>query len=350
MIKPVEIKDILNLARRAREQGEIFNPLFVSAPGLGKSSIVQQWAKENNLPFIDLRLAYLEAPDMIGFPSIEVVNGRQVTKHNLPEFWPKEGQGVLLLEEPNRGTTSTMNTIMQLLTDRKVHNYTLPEGWIIVGCINPEEEHYDVNTMDAALKDRFEIFQVVYDKPSFVTYMKDREWAKDLVMFIESNTWVYKQPEEIAKNPHAKYVSPRTLSKLNAALKAGVNPEQELIVYECVLGRSVGKDFYAFKHSERPVLYSDLVQNTKSAIKQLKKFSDPNNYKAGHISLTIRDIIEVNEIDNQMLSEVLLAIPADQGPALLQGLGFKRKDENLYKTIFTDYPEVKKYLKGQLVA
>jgi hypothetical protein len=346
MLKPSEIPAILDLARRARKLGHIFNPLFVSPPGIGKSSLIQQWANANNLPFIDLRLAYLEAPDMIGYPSIGTINGRQVTTHNLPEFWPTEGEGVLLLEEPNRGTPSTMNTMMQLLTDRKIHKYTLPPGWIIVAAVNPEDEHHDVNTMDAALKDRFEIFNVVYDKPSFVKHIKESKWDKDLVMFIESSTWTYKTPDEIARSPHAKYVSPRTQSKLNAALKAGIPEELEISLYESIVGRSVGKDFYTFKHKERPILYSDIVANPKRALKELKAYGDPTNCKAGHISLTVRDIVDCNEITDELLADVILALPADQGPALLQSLGFKRKDEKLYDRIFKDFPEVKKYLKN----
>ena len=134
---PETIFEILDVAMQIRKNGDVFNPLFVGPPGVGKSQIVQQWAKKNNLPFIDLRAAYLEAPDLIGFPSIETKsNNKKVTVHNIPEFWPEEGTtGVMLLEEPNRGTTSVLNTFMQLLTDRKVHKYTLPEGWIIVGCI-----------------------------------------------------------------------------------------------------------------------------------------------------------------------------------------------------------------------
>lgn len=341
--------DILDLALRARKNGDIFNPLFVSPPGLGKSSIVQQWCLKHEMPFIDIRLAYREAPDMIGFPSIETINGRQVTKHNVPEFWPTEGQGVILLEEPNRGTTSIMNTIMQILTDRKVDSYTLPQGWIIVGCINPEEEHYDVNTMDAALKDRFEIFSVQYDKQSFVSYMKDREWNKDVMMFIETNTWAYKTPDEIAKNSHSKYISPRTLSKLNAALSAGVPEKLESIIYGSILGTVVGKDFYTFKYNERPVLYNDLVSGPKGALKQLKKFSNPSNCKSGHLSITIRDIIDSASISDDLLKDVLLTMPADQGYSLLQGLGFKRRNEQLHLDIMRKYPEIKDYMGGRLI-
>jgi hypothetical protein len=353
---PNKIFSILDLARRARQRGHVFNPLFVGPPGVGKSQIVQAWCNEKNLPFIDLRAAYLEAPDLIGFPSIEKdENGRGITVHNIPEFWPQDEnwEGVILLEEPNRGTTSVMNTFMQLLTDRKVHKVDLPPKAIVVGCINPEEGGYDVNTMDAALKDRFEIFNVSYDKFSFVEYMKASNWDQSLVMFVESNTWNYVLPEELGNTPGNKYISPRTLSKLNAVLKSDVVPDDELMVYESILGKNVGRAFFHFKHEEHPVLYSDILKTPKKALAKLAAFADPQNYKAAYISITIRDIVDHDgnkntSIDDDLLSQVLLALPADQGPMLIRELEFKRKDDTILHRMCQNYPEIQKYLKSVL--
>jgi len=349
-MKPSAIFQVMDLARRAREKEFVFNPLFVGPPGVGKSQIVQQWCKQHNLPFIDLRAAFLEAPDLIGFPSIEVKDGRQVTSHNIPEFLPTEGEGVLLLEEPNRGTTSVMNTFMQLLTDRKIHKYDLPKGWIIAGCINPESEHYDVNTMDAALRDRFEIFQVGYDKESFLQYMKEADWDRAIIDFVESNSWQYSPPESIGNTAGVKYNSPRTLSKLNAARKAGIPNELEVTVYESILGKNVGMMFYQFVHDSQPITYNDLLKSKKKALNKLRTFSDPENYKAGHIGITTRDIVENGEITNDLLAEVVLSIPADMGPALIRELEFKRKltAGTLLDQMITNFPEVKKYFRQVL--
>lgn len=342
-MKPSKIFDIMDLARRARQNGDVFNPLFVGPPGVGKSQIVQSWCVENNLPFIDLRSAYMEAPDVIGFPSIENVGGKQVTVHNTPEFWPTnpEWEGVVLLEEPNRGTTSVLNCWMQLLTDRKVHKYALPKGAMVVGCINPEGSEYDVNTMDAALKDRFETFTVAYDKVSFLTYIKESNWHKDIILFIESNVWNYSAPEDIKNVPGAKYVSPRTLSKLNTALKAGFNDEDELLLYSTILGDNIGKDFYNFRHNESPVFYYDLVHSLPNSLAKLKKFSDPTNFKNGMISITIKDLVENGEIDDDLLSQVILTLPVDQSTVLIRDLEFKRSDKTILERLCKNNKEIK---------
>lgn len=346
-MNPNKIFNILDLARRAREHDQVFNPLFVGAPGVGKSHIVQAWARKNNLPFIDLRIAYMEAPDLIGFPSIESVNGRQVTVHNIPEFWPQDEnwEGVILLEEPNRGTTSVMNCLMQLLTDRKVHKYELPKKALVVSCINPDGTEYDVNTMDSALKNRFETFDVVFDKVSFIEYIRNSNWNKELCNFIESGIWQYKTPEEVGNISGAKYISPRTWSKLNAALLATFDSDDEMTIYDTILGSNVAKDFYNFRHNESPVMMNDFLKDLKGSLKKLTKFSDPNNCKNGMISLTVRDIIEENNITDEMLVEVCKVIPLEQGTTLIRELEFKRDDDTILGRVTKLDPKLKDLLK-----
>lgn len=344
-MKPSHIFDVLDLALTIREEGGTFNPLFVGPPGVGKSSVVQQWCKRNNMPFIDLRAAYLESPDLIGYPSITTKEGRQITTHNTPEFWPTAGKGVVLLEEPNRGTTAVLNTFMQILTDRAIHTYKLPDGWIIVGCINPETESYDVNVMDAALKNRFEIFEVDFELNTFVQYMKDQDYHPSIMMFVES-VWKFVPPEKIVEG--GKYVSPRSFSKLQAVLQAGLNKELELTVFQSILGDNYGRAFYSFMHDEIPVLYKDLLDNPKKSLSRLKTYSDPQNYNNAQISITIKDIVKINEIADDLLHDVLLSIPPDQAISLIKELSFARSEEKLVEHLFKKYKDVHAHLRTSL--
>lgn len=354
-MKPTDILKVMDLARAARMRNLNFNPLFSGAPGLGKSEIVQLWCRNNNLPFIDLRLAYLESPDLIGYPSISQKNGKQVTVHNTPEFWPDETQpeGVLFLDELNRGTTAVMNTVMQMLTDRRIHNYTLPKGWIIVGAVNPENSHNDVNTMDTALRDRFEIYEVVYDKQTFIQFMKSANYHQDVVSFVETGMFKYNKPEDIGDIVGAKYVSPRTLSKVSAALLSGVEAfgdELEMATYEAGLGRNVAMTFYSFRKNETPVTYNDIVNEWRNAKSRLEKFSNPKNYRMAQISITIRDVTEryeEKECGLEKLSKVCMVIPADQAVALITQLDFKLKKEGkLLDEIVVVEPKLRDHFKA----
>ena len=352
-MRPNQINEVMNLAARAREKGFKWNPLFVGPPGVGKSEIVQQWCKENNYEFIDFRAAYRESVDLTGYPQPQNVtdeNGhtRQITRYFTPEFLPTDGKGVFFLDEVNRGTTSVMNTFMQILTDRRIDKYELPQGWIIAGAINPENEMYDVNTMDSALRDRFEIFEVNYDKKTFMNYMKQMNWDERIQMFIDSGVWHYCKPEDVGSVAGNKYLSPRTFSKLNAALKSEVPKSIEVDVYESILGKNTGRAFFQFVTDDAPVLYKDLVENKKKAFAKLESFcKDEKNYKVGHIAITIKDIVDRDEISDDLLAELALVIPADAAMSLISELEFKRKDNTILGRM-KKYKHVQKHLQDVL--
>lgn len=354
-MKAAEILDILDLTMRIRERGGTFNPLFVGPPGIGKSKIIQQWCKEQDIPFIDIRAAYKEAPDMIGFPFIiELPNGKKKTSHCTPDFWPDEGKGVIFLDELNRGTTSVMNTFMQILTDRMVDKHKIPDGWIIVSAINPEDSNHDVNTMDAALRNRFAIFEVNYDQKTFLEYMKESLWDESVVLFVESNIWKYVDPNKVADNPGTKYVSPRDLAVLNDVCKdikdGKLTRDAQLPVFESILGKSYGIDFYSFLYQQRPVRFKELVDDPKEALNRLKAYSDPKDYKNSLISVTIRDILQDGTITDELLASVILALPADQAVGLVRELEYNRKDETIITRLFKEYPKVKERIKDTLKA
>lgn len=366
------IKKVLDLALKARDNGKIFNPIFDGDAGLGKSQIAQEWVADQqkvdpDFGFIDLRIAYYEAPDMVGFPK-EVEDKRAPdgfkTIHCLPDLWPLESKsrGLILLEEPNRGTIGVMNCLMQLLTDRKVKNYTLPEGWVIAACINPDSSEYAVNAMDAALKDRFESYEITYDHNTFVEYIEAKQWNDDVANFIKSGAWIFKSTKELAKD--AKYISPRTLSKLNAAMESDLKDDRALhfITSQSILGKDMGKSFHKFCYDESPVSYDDLLKNKTASLKKLKEQSDPTSYKGEMIQITVDSIAEhfhaeeEDDKDKQLIGEKTMAavaeiIPSDQAINLLRECaraGAKDDMANYFNTFIQKYPKLVGALKATL--
>lgn len=354
-MRPNQIYGILDMSMRARENGDIYNPLFIGPPGIGKTEIVIQWAKDRGIPFTVITLATVEPPDLRGYPLIETVNGRQKMTTAIPEFWPDSestGKYLLILDELNRGNPSVMNCVMGLSDGRRgFDNYTLPKNALIVGCINPSDGPYDTNTMDPALADRFEPYQVTYDKPSSLEFMKASGWRKEVVDFVESGVWTYVTPESIPGVPGAKYVAPRTLSKLNAALNAGLpsaSPEDQLLIYQSTLGNNIGKDFYSFLHNESPIYFSDLTRAPKKSLNKLAKFSDPKHFQNGMIGITVKDILDDGTIEDPLLVDVLKVIPFEAGTTLVRDLEYKRKDKKILERLVSNYPELKDQFKSVL--
>lgn len=334
-MKPAEIFKVLDLAQKARNKNLTFNPLFEGDAGVGKSEICQAWAKKQKeldpeFGFLDIRLAYFEGPDFVGLPKLTTdVDGKERTSHILPDMWPAEGtRGLLLIEEPNRANSSVMNCMMQLLTDRKIHNYKLPDGWVIAACINPDSAEYDVNTMDSAMKNRFEIYKVLYDQNSFIKFMKEHNWNQNIVNFVESGTWLYKRPNELGDQ--GVYISPRTWSKMNAAELCDLSQDRDLHIEtsQSILGLGVGREYYNFTFESRPVTLEELMKSAKSqekALDRLKKYCEP--YRGDLVSVTVTSLIEgygkEKKLTDELVCKVAKLIPQDQARALLESIVLK---------------------------
>ena len=339
-MKPNVIPDILDLAYAARQNNMVFNPSFTGHAGLSKTEQVVSWVNSQklrnpNFGFVPIRCALFESPDFIGLPNQEIIDGKKVTTHYIPDFWPQdqESEGLIFLDEAFRATTSVMNCLMQLTdSSRGVGpHYKLPKGWIICTANNPEGGDYDVNTPDAGLKDRFENFDIEYDHPSFVSYIKTQNWDEHIINFVQSGAWIFKDPSSIAKG--SKYISPRTWSKMNTAHKSGIlnNKSLHSDISQAILGKDIGKEFWNYIWNDAPVSAADLLKNKKNALKKLVQQSDPDTYRGDYISTTCTSIVEnyggkeakKTQISEALMIEVAMIIPKDLAVNLLKEIGLK---------------------------
>lgn len=139
--------------------------LLSGTHGTAKSALLEQSSKEMGISFLTLDLSLLEAVDLQGIPTVS----GGVTVYNPPALLPREGRGLLSLEEINRAPAEVRAPALLLLSARKLNGYTLPPGWLPVGSINPSGESYEVHELDPALLSRFVNVSVEADA---------REWLK----------------------------------------------------------------------------------------------------------------------------------------------------------------------------
>jgi len=129
-------------------------PTFLwGAPGIGKSSIIKQIAKDMGMECIDLRLSLMDPTDLKGIPFYEKESHTALWAP--PSFLPREGQGILFLDELNSAAPAVQASAYQLILDRKVGEYVLPDGWAIVAAGNREGDRGVVYRLPSPLANRF---------------------------------------------------------------------------------------------------------------------------------------------------------------------------------------------------
>ena len=366
-MKPSEIKEILHLSRQVRKNGKRFIPCFSGDPGVGKSWQAQDYVndirntEDSSFGFIDLRLALREGPDLTGKPVVVERGGVMRTVAGLPGFWPSDpkSSGLLLLEEPNRANTWVTNCIMQLLTDRKMdvgdtEPYILPDGWEMAACIN-EGSAVDVSTMDAALRNRFTMFNVKYDKKEHIGHLEETKAHPSVIGFVKG-AFQFLPADEIKED--GTYVSPRTLEVVSNLEHAGLQKNQRMhaMVVENALGKYVGCAYHKFCYEESPLTWDEFTSNKKAAFKRLSKFTNKEEFRTDIVELTVQNVLDSlkgqksTEKDRKIIYEIAREIGLDQGLQMIQRF-FQQdgdKDLMLTATLTKEDPDLVTLMKKKL--
>lgn len=133
---------------------EVKQPLFLwGQPGVGKSAVTRDVSNALSLDLIDLRLSLLDSVDLRGFP--HMIGNRM--HFATPIFLPTEpdSKGILFLDEMNAAPPAVQSAAYQLVLDRRIGEYKLPDGWAIVAAGNRETDQGVTYTMPAPLANRF---------------------------------------------------------------------------------------------------------------------------------------------------------------------------------------------------
>lgn len=146
-----KIKDLISVLESEESPG-----LFLwGPPGIGKSAIIRQIADELELEFIDLRLSLLDPIDLRGLPLIDQANNQ--AKWLPPDFLPSPTSkpGILFLDELNAAVPMVQASAYQLILNKRIGNYKLPKGWMIIAAGNREIDRAITYSMPTPLANRF---------------------------------------------------------------------------------------------------------------------------------------------------------------------------------------------------
>ena len=161
-MKPSELYEALHALISERV------PLHVwGACGVGKSQIVSQVAADRKCDFLDIRAVQLDPVDLRGLPRISADRAEWVP----PKFLPLDGEGILFLDELTSAPQMTQAGCYQLVLDRKLGEYRLPDGWVVIAAGNPASERGVHFSMPRPLRNRFVHLDL---EPDFMDWCK---WA-----------------------------------------------------------------------------------------------------------------------------------------------------------------------------
>ena len=175
-MKPSQVLEALRTLVSIQQPAMIWGP-----PGVGKSAVTKQLAEELGVELRDVRAILLDPVDLRGLPHI---NGDGRAHWAVPEFLPREGEGILFLDELTAAPQLTQAACYQLILDRKLGEYELPAGWTIIAAGNRENDRGVVHRMPSPLTNRFVHVEFGVDLDDWTKWATKHGIATEVIAFL----------------------------------------------------------------------------------------------------------------------------------------------------------------------
>ncbi len=231
-------------------------PVFIwGQPGIGKSALVEQFAHDVGLECVSLLGSQLAPEDLIGVPRIEGTHSVFCP----PRMIARDEPYLLFVDELNACSFEVQKAFYSLINDRRLGEYRLPEGSVVVGAGNRAQDQAIVKPMSSALMNRMLHVEL---KPT------TREWLQ--WAYLQGiHAWVIHyletRPDHLYVPPpktEETFTTPRSWHILSDALHAygkEVTPDEvEILACGC-LSQNHARSFGAFVKQLHGNLRVDLI-------------------------------------------------------------------------------------------
>jgi hypothetical protein len=235
-VTPNKAKNSIRRALRKKRPVFLWGP-----PGIGKSEVVEQIT--NDLPnshFIDIRLSLWEPTDIKGIPYFDSNQGKMVW--GAPSELPDEEMAsaydniVLFLDEMNSAAPSVQAAAYQLILNRKVGQYKLPDNVMIVAAGNREADKGVTYRMPAPLANRFVHLELQVDFDDWFEWAVAKNIQSDVIgylQFAKQDLYTFDP-----KSPSRSFATPRTWTFVSELLE---DEEEDDITTTDLVAGTVGE-------------------------------------------------------------------------------------------------------------
>lgn len=189
-------------------------PVFIwGAPGIGKSALVQKFADDVGMECVSLLGSQLAPEDIIGIPQIK----GDTSQFMPPKMIARKEPYVLFLDELNACSQEVQKAFYSLIHERRIGEYHLPKGSVVIGAGNRSQDGAIVKTMSTALINRMFHVQLIADTNQWLNWAYENDLHPWIIDYITQ------RPDHLFSEPpktEEPYSTPRSWHALSDALKS----------------------------------------------------------------------------------------------------------------------------------
>lgn len=177
-------------AKYLKHHAKTKRPVMIwGPPGIGKSDLVESVCNSyENSHLIDLRLSLFEPTDLRGYPAPDMDAGKMVwlPPADLPTAEMAEQYDIiwLFLDELNGAAPAVQAAAYQLILNRRIGQYVLPENVVIVAAGNRDGDKGVTYRMPKPLANRFMHYEIRVEFQDWLTWATDKGINADVVGYL----------------------------------------------------------------------------------------------------------------------------------------------------------------------
>lgn len=247
-MRPSQLNTILDTEFYSAQHHQHTPVMLWGPPGVGKSQLVHQIGERHGVQIVDIRLSQMEPSDLRGIPFKSGEHVEWAIPAMLPDTLRHGETGILFLDEITSAVPSVSAAAYQLILDRRLGDYRVPDGWAIFSAGNRQGDRGVTYTMPAPLANRFSHYDVDINLDDWVVWAYRHKIDERIIGFLRF------RPELLfdfdpAQNPMA-FPSPRSWEFAHRALgKFDDKPQLLSGALQACVGHAAGIELNAFVDS-----------------------------------------------------------------------------------------------------
>ena len=264
-MNPKNLKNVIKSYHRMRR-----SVCVEGSPGVGKTQIIQQSAREMNIPCVVKHLPTMLVEDFgILFP-----NGDNMLHYRLPDWFPQVAthgeEGILLFDDRNQGGSDLQKVLANIIQARNLHGHKLPDGWSVMSTGNRQKDRAGSNKVLSHLRNRETLIELDVKVEDWVQWATKDGVDPLLVSFAMFRPNLLNNFDPM----HDVNATPRSwvegVGNIMGRLPANIGNDVVLECYAGAVGEGPASEFMAYMS-----LAKDLP-NVGDVLKDVHNFPIPN--------------------------------------------------------------------------